>query len=340
MEIEHIDKVISSYQHLGRQAYDLVYSTTPTDIHQLLRYVILEMPIVPFLITFHVTYASLATYRVSQGRDYWLKSLVLTTFASFGGSTLAAILSGQPTPLFTTSSNPMLIYIITAWYIIHHNALIRNILSIRPIHAIIAFGATIAKARSIIAFMDDFMYKFDHNTAMGAIALGGLSGCGGSLFVSADNGIRTSFKQPSELSRPGWGVKGSYTAAIVYYLLTDPHSILTQGFGIGIKTGTSIHKDEARFWIALLLAIHAAMEILLGTSINPFSVFDRIAVTITRVNTDSGEVEEEEDGEKEGAKKAVEELETVSVKQVAGKRQTRTDKVRKRRNVTKVSQQM
>lgn len=73
MEREHIDKFICSYQHLGLLAYDLVYSTTPIDVHHILRYVILEMPIVPILITFHVVYASLATYRVSQGRDYWLK---------------------------------------------------------------------------------------------------------------------------------------------------------------------------------------------------------------------------------------------------------------------------
>lgn len=134
-------------------------------------------------------------------------------FAAFGGSTLAAILSGAPVPLFTHASNFMIAYITLAWYLVDQSLPLRTLLRTRPLNAVIAFGATAAKSRSIFSFIDAYVARFPGIIA-GAIALGGLAGSGGQLFISVENKVRKGFRHPSEFSSPGWGFKSAYLAAL------------------------------------------------------------------------------------------------------------------------------
>lgn len=203
-------------------------------------------------------------------------------FAAFGGSTLANVLAGQPAPLFTVSSNYMIGYIIVAWYVINHSSLIRRIVSFRPFTALLAFGAMAAKARSIFSFIDTFVVQFPGAMA-GAIALGGLSGSGGALFVTLEKKVRLGLKTPSELSSPGWGFKSAYVAAAAYYVATDPDNWFKEAT---IPILYRARRDEARFVISALLSAHAALETLYGKHVNPLYLVEQILYRLTGLQRD------------------------------------------------------
>lgn len=281
MEREHIEKVLSSYQHLGNLAFTAFRSTSREDAHNYLRWFLLDMPVVPVLLACHALYASISIYKLTRGQQYWLKSLVLTTFAAFGGGTMSAVFSGLPAPLFTKGSNYMMSYLAISWYIVNHWTLMRNILMLRPVSAMLAFGATAAKARSIFSFVDTFVQRFPNATA-GAIVLGGLAGSGGSLFVSVDKMVHNRFNIPSELSAPGWGFKSAYMAAGLYYIATDPDFVL-RGFSIPIAY--VVNRDDARFWLSAALCFHAAAETLYGKHFNPMFWVESILYALTGVKS-------------------------------------------------------
>lgn len=197
-------------------------------------------------------------------------------FAAFGGSTLAALLSGRPVPLFTVSSNVMMLYLFGAWYLIHQSRLIRSILSLRPITSILAFGATAAKARAIFGFMDDFMREFP-NATCGAIVLGGLAGSGGQLFVSLEKIVQNGSQTPSEFSSPGWGFKSAYFASAAYYIAVDPEGVLYD-YGVSLFEAD---RDTARLCISAALCIHAALETLYGAHVNPLFWIENIFFALT-----------------------------------------------------------
>lgn len=279
MQREHLEKVLSSYQHIGNVVYNAATSATADDAHGFLRWFLLDMPVVPFLLAFHSIYAALSVQRLTKGRQFWLKSLVLTAFAAFGGSTLANVLSGQPAPLFTVSSNYMMSYITVAWYLINHSNIIRGFLSFRPVLAIVAFGATAAKVRSILSFMDDFVVRFP-SAVLGAIILSGLAGSGGALFVSIEKIIQNGLNASSELSTPGWGFKIAYIAALVYYVATDPVGWISENVPVELVT---FEKEEVRFAIAVALCTHAALETLYGRHVNPLYPIEQVLYALTGV---------------------------------------------------------
>lgn len=204
------------------------------------------------------------------------QSLVVTAAAAFGGSTLAAMFSGRPTPLFTVSSNSMMSYVTLAWYVVHQSALLRKALSLRPVMAVLSFGATAAKVRAMFAFMDDYVREYPRAVA-GAIVLGGLSGSGGQLFVSVEQILQNGLDTPSEFSAPGWGFKSAYIAAATYYITVDPEDIL---YDLGISI-VEFDRATARFYIATALCFHAALETLYGTHVNPLFWLDHIFYTVT-----------------------------------------------------------
>lgn len=214
---------------------------------------------------------------------------MLTTFAAFGGSTLANVLSGRPAPLFGNSSNLMISYITLAWYLVHQNRALRAFLSLRPIMAILAFGATAAKMRAIFAFMDDYVRTFP-DMMLGAIVLGGLSGSGGQLFVSVENIVQRGIHVKSELSAPGWGFKSAYAAAAAYYVAVDPNAVLLRAGW----TGDSVERDTARLYIAALLCGHAFVETLWGRHINVLFLVERVALAATGLRNG---VKADEDGD-------------------------------------------
>lgn len=68
-----MDKVLSSYQHIGKTMFDLASSTSVEDAHGYLRYALVDMPVVPILLAFHSLFAAIAVYRLTGGRQFWLK---------------------------------------------------------------------------------------------------------------------------------------------------------------------------------------------------------------------------------------------------------------------------
>lgn len=204
---------------------------------------------------------------------------MLTTFAAFGGSTLANVLSGAPAPLFTVSSNYMMSYVTIAWYLINHSTPLRALLSFRPVMAIIAFGATAAKARSIMSFMDSFVVRFP-DAVLGAIVLGGLAGSGGALFVTIEKIVQGGLETPSELSAPGWGFKSSYVAALAYYVGTDPTGWIAKNAPFEMLT---VDRDEMRFAVSMALCTHAALETLYGRHVNPLYPVEEVLYALTGV---------------------------------------------------------
>lgn len=280
MSYSHFDKVWNSYTHLGRTAYQAATTTSPTDAHLNLRWFILDMPIIPLLLACHCLFAAVIVYRLTNGNQFWLKSLVLTACAAFGGSTLSSVLSALPAPLFTHSSNVMMSHILLAWYVVNHILPLRILLVSRPISAILAFVATTAKARTIFAFMDTFVSRFPNQPA-GAIVLAGLAGSAGSLFLSMEKIVQRGFIVSSELSAPGWGFKSAYLASALYYIMTDPDSLLQDSLLM-----RPADRDTARFCIAAALCFHAALETLYGRHFNPLFWPERVFYALTGVRKD------------------------------------------------------
>jgi TRIC channel len=278
-----MDKVLSSYYTLGLHASSLASSTSLRDAHDLLHWFLLDMPVVPGLLGFHALFAAERVHALTKGQQFWFKSYVLTIFAAFGGSTLAAIFSGAPAPLFTHASNYMLGFITVAWYLVDQSRVLRAVLRTRPVNAVLTFGATAAKARAIFSFIDAFIVKYPGAMA-GAIALGGVSGSGGQLFVSLEKKARRGFHTPSELSSPGWGFKSAYLVALAYYVATDPEGILSE---LPIPVKYSAARDTARYVLSLGLCSHAALETLLARNLNPTYVLDRLFYAVTRVRQDA-----------------------------------------------------
>lgn len=206
---------------------------------------------------------------------------MLATSAAFGGSTLAAVLSGRPAPLFTVASNFMMSYILIAWYLVHTNSLVRAILRWRPVYALVSFGAMAAKSRAMFNFMDDYVREYPQAVA-GAIILGGLSGSGGQLFMSVEKIVQKGMSTPSEFSSPGWGFKSAYIAALAYYIAIDPEDILYD-FGISVFR---VDRVTARFYISAALCFHSFFETLYGAHINPLFWFDYLFYKITGLHRD------------------------------------------------------
>lgn len=279
MDSAHVQKVLSSYYDLGNRAIDAVRTSSADDAHSLLRWFLLDMPVVPILLAFHSLFAAMKIHELTGGRQYWFKSLVLTMFAAFGGSTLSAVFSGSPAPLFTVSSNYMIGYITVAWYVVDQCKPLRVLLATRPFNAILAFGATAAKARAIFGFMDNFIPAFPGAVA-GAVVLGGLTGSGGALFVGMEKKVRMGLRTPSELSSPGWGFKSAYMAAFCYYIVTDPEGVFKSAL---IPLQYNATREAARFAISLVLCSHAALETLWGKHINPVYIFEEFMYAVTRV---------------------------------------------------------
>ncbi len=276
-------KVLSSYQHLGNTAWSSIQTSWERasihDVPSLVHWFLLDVPVVPVLLAFHALFAAAQTAKPSAGRHFWFKSWVLTVFAAFGGSTLAAVLSGAPPPLFTTGSNYMLSYVTIAWYAVHHVPLLRAFLSLRPVAAILAFGAQAAKARSIFAFIDGFVTRYP-GAAAGAMVLGGVAGSGGSLFVAFERKLRLGAAAPSELSKPGWGFKSAYLASVCYYVATDPDLVFRTAF---IPLRKAWPRDTARFAISICLCTHAFVEALVGRHINLLFFVENAFYAVTRL---------------------------------------------------------
>lgn len=73
MERAHLDKVLSSYVNIGKTMFDKASNASMDDAHGFLRYFLVDMSVVPVLLTFHSFFAALAVYRLTAGKQFWLK---------------------------------------------------------------------------------------------------------------------------------------------------------------------------------------------------------------------------------------------------------------------------
>lgn len=276
---ELVEKVVDSYIQLGTNAHRYISALTLEDAAAHARHLLLDAPMVPMLLTFHCLNAALRAHAIVPRGTFWLKSLVVTTFASFGGSTLAAILCGRPTPLFTVNSNPMMAYIFCAWYVVHRSSVLRAILNTRVPSAILAFGASAARMRAIFSFMDGYVREFPR-AALGAIICSGLTGSGGSLFVSVEKLVQHgAHNSVSEFSAPGWGFRSAYFAAALYYAFVDPDDVL---YGLGLST-LDLDRQSARLLISAAFSTHAFFEALFGTHFNILHGVESLIFAVTRL---------------------------------------------------------
>lgn len=142
----------------------------------------------------------------------------------------------------------------------------------------LAFGASAARMRAMFSFMDDYTREYPTVVA-GAIICGGLSGSGGQLFVSFERMFHADGANAvSDFSAPGWGFKSAYIAAGLYYMFLDPDEML---FNIGFPQMFELDRASARFYISAAMCIHAAVETLYGTHINPLFWLDSIFYAVT-----------------------------------------------------------
>lgn len=213
-------------------------------------------------------------------------------FAAFGGSTLASLMCGEPAPLFTTGSNYMVPYVVIAWYIVNHSVPARYVLLLRPVRALVAFGAMAAKSRAIMGFVDKVAALWP-DAAVGAVLLGGLSGSGGTLFVSVEKIVQGGLRTNSEFSAPGWGFKSAYLAAFTYYVGADPAGWIRRHVAVDLPF---VDRDDMRFVVSMALCTHAALETFYGRHVNPVFFLEEIFFALTGVQKTPEPVETGVDG--------------------------------------------
>lgn len=284
----NVTRVLSSYQILGTRAYNGLASATSLDVsdaHDLLHHVVLHLPALPFLLACHALYVALVVRRITRGREFWLKSLILTVCGAFGGSTLSCVLLGEPAPLFTTASNVMFGYVLIAWWVVEVFPLLRHLFEFRVFMAMLTFFEMIVKGRNVLSFVDKVLgMGFEGGIGTGTVILAGLSGTGGLLLITMDRKLkfgRAAGKGP--FSEPGWGFKSPYLIAGIYYVGIDPFGWFADALGFKIK----VARDVAKFWLILGLACHATVETLINRNINPVYLVEQFLYAVSRVSPKS-----------------------------------------------------
>lgn len=268
--------VLSSYSHIGQQLYHTVATMSLTDIKIFLRFFLVHIPFSPVLLSFHCLNAALATHDLLPTTVHWLKSLVMTFVTAFAGATLAFTLSGLPAPPFTTKSDLMVLCTLSFWYIVHRSMTLRYFCQFRLCRAVIAFGATAARMRAMMAFMDLYVQRFP-GVVTGAIICGGLAASAGLLCVSVEKIIQHGLQTRSEFSNPGWGFKSAFIAAACYFLLLNPNESLPIQF-LGIS------KQSVMFYMSLIFCVHAALDAAYGRHVNPLYWIETILLAVTGLN--------------------------------------------------------
>lgn len=278
-------EVAATLSALGQRALAAAGSLSPStytgyaEVHGWARHIALDLPVFPYLLFAHALYAADRVHALTGGRQHWLKSYVLTLAAAFGGSTLASVLSGRPAPLFTTAANMMLPMQALCWYLVNVVTPVRGLLRLRLVSAVLVYFATAAKVRSIFGTVDGLVAAFPASWS-GAIVLGGLSGCGGSLFVSLEKISQFGRGAPSELSAPGWPFKAAFLSSALYYLGTDPAGLVATAAGVKALPWS---RDEVCFAVSAGLCAHATLCALGGVTFNPLRPVEVLLSAVLRL---------------------------------------------------------
>lgn len=267
---------LSNYSHMGQQLYQTVTTMSLTDIKIFLRFFLVHIPFAPVLLSFHCLNAALNTHDLLPAHVHWLKSLVMTFVTAFAGATLAFTLSGLPAPPFTTKSDLMVLCTLSFWYIVRRSTTFRYFCQLRLCRTVIAFGATAARMRAMMAFMDLYVQRFP-GVITGAVICGGLAASAGLLCVSVEKIIQHGLGTHSEFSKPGWGFKSAFIAAACYFMLLNPNESLPIQF-LGLS------KQSVMFYISLIFCVHAALDAAYGSHVNPLYWIETILLAITGLN--------------------------------------------------------
>lgn len=278
-------EVAATLSTLAQRALAAAGSLSPStytgyaEVHGWARHISLDLPVFPYLLFAHCLYAADRVNALTSGRQHWLKSYALTLAAAFGGSTLASVLSGRPAPLFTTTANMMLPMQALCWYLVNVVTPVRALLRLRLVSAVLVYFATAAKVRSIFGAVDGLVAAFPASWS-GAIVLGGLSGCGGSLFVSLEKINQYGRGAPSELSAPGWPFKAAFLSSALYYIGTDPAGLVASAAGVKAFPWS---RDEVCFAVSAGLCVHATLCTLGGATFNPLRPVEVLLSAVLRL---------------------------------------------------------
>mmetsp|Transcript_5262 Transcript_5262/g.13419 ORF Transcript_5262/g.13419 Transcript_5262/m.13419 type:complete len:336 (-) Transcript_5262:196-1203(-) len=218
-----------------------------------------------------------AGYRAAMGKDKhpWLQVFVSCCICCFGGTTLTAILLGQPPGWLGSTSSPIafatgfwLIFLcpgdvpykaVTRFFPLAYALNVINCMS--GAHGVTSWGSE----KALHAFHFGSVTAADaaahHRSGFAgsgpfALLCGTLSGCGGGILGAflGCNGTAPnwSFSTPPTLRKPSVYVKLAAVSSITYYCLRNPHSFLPWGQDV-VDVGVS--KVIVFFmWVAVMTA--------------------------------------------------------------------------------------
>ncbi|GJQ11998.1 hypothetical protein GpartN1_g3789.t1 [Galdieria partita] len=178
-----------------------------------------QLPMFPVLVFCHVLQVALKLSQLPGfSQQYWLKTFIVTFCVAFGGSTVAHILCGRAVPWLVYPNDRLLVTTFVAWWLVHCLPWFHYISRWSLVRATVAGLAAVAKARSVMQFMDDVHKWFPVGGGLlGNVVLGTIAGCGGHLFLVVEEKWRVG---PaccvSELSRPTHNLKSALYVSLIY----------------------------------------------------------------------------------------------------------------------------
>lgn len=179
---------------------------------------LMELPMFPFLVFCHILHVTLKLDRLPGfSHQYWLKTLVVTFCVAFGGSTIAHILCGKVVVWLSFPNDRLMVTTFLAWWLVHCLPWFPLIARWSWIRATVAGFAAVAKARSTMQFVDDVHKWFPIGGGIiGNVVLGTIAGCGGNIFLVAEEKWRVGSSFVSELSYPTSNLRSAFYISLVY----------------------------------------------------------------------------------------------------------------------------
>lgn len=270
-----------------------------------------QLDMFPFLVFCHVLQVTLKLYQLPGfARQYWLKTWIVTFCVAFGGSTLAHLLCGKAVP-WVTSPNDRRLIITTwiAWWLVHRLCWFFSLVSRWSLlRATIAGFAAVAKARSVMQFVDN-VHKWypiggNHGGILATVVLGTVAGCGGNLFLVLEEKLRcpaATVVVVSELSRPtSSNLKSAFYISLIYAI--SRRKKWQYGSYLSLQWDQVLSISRVYKYVCGLMFVHGWWEGYTGNKLLDKLLFpvERVACSLFRWNKEemsSGKVSMEENHE-------------------------------------------